>query len=208
MVHFDLFSQKICTLCKFFVKKDGFFRPAGGGISYRVNNRVSRVINTSYAVTDQETDWAADRVADSRSLSQKNSHCEFFCDKDKKSTALPEAKRPSGLAPGRSQCHRVTRVNASRSTGDAVHTFAAMLPYGPIGQGAALRRQRIPVRIRVRQPVSRHSSSRESATVRRWRLEVQVLLARPLPHKHNWSCNCLVNRRLPVRIRREAPDDL
>jgi hypothetical protein len=29
MVHFDLFSQKICTLCKFFVKKAGFFRPAG-----------------------------------------------------------------------------------------------------------------------------------------------------------------------------------
>jgi hypothetical protein len=26
---FDLFSQKICTLCKFFVKKAGFFRPAG-----------------------------------------------------------------------------------------------------------------------------------------------------------------------------------
>jgi hypothetical protein len=29
MVLFDLFSQKICIQCKFFVKKDGFFRPAG-----------------------------------------------------------------------------------------------------------------------------------------------------------------------------------
>jgi hypothetical protein len=45
MVHFDLFSQKICTQCKFFVKKVGFFLPAGGGISYRVNDRVSPVIN-------------------------------------------------------------------------------------------------------------------------------------------------------------------
>jgi hypothetical protein len=47
---FDLFSQKICTLCKFFVKKDGFFRPVGGEISCRVNDRVSRVTNTTYAV--------------------------------------------------------------------------------------------------------------------------------------------------------------
>jgi hypothetical protein len=44
MVRFDLFSQKICIMCKFFVKKDGIFRPAGGRISCRVNNRVTRVI--------------------------------------------------------------------------------------------------------------------------------------------------------------------
>jgi len=44
MVHFDLFSQNICTVCECFVKKDGFFRPAGGGISCRVNDRVTRVI--------------------------------------------------------------------------------------------------------------------------------------------------------------------
>jgi hypothetical protein len=43
MVHFDLFSQKICTVCKFFVKKDGFFRPAGGGISCQVNDCVTPV---------------------------------------------------------------------------------------------------------------------------------------------------------------------
>jgi hypothetical protein len=43
MVLVDLFSQKICTQCKFFVKKDGFFRPAGGGISCRVNNHVTPV---------------------------------------------------------------------------------------------------------------------------------------------------------------------
>jgi hypothetical protein len=62
MVHFDLFSQKICTLCKFFVKKDGFFRPAGGGISYRVNDRVSRVNDRSYAVTDLEAHFASSRA--------------------------------------------------------------------------------------------------------------------------------------------------
>jgi hypothetical protein len=43
MVHFDLFSQKICTQCKFFVKKDGFFRLAGGGISCQVNDCVTPV---------------------------------------------------------------------------------------------------------------------------------------------------------------------
>ncbi len=50
MVHVDLFSQKICTVCKFFVKKDRIFRPAGGGISCRINDRVTRVNYTSYAV--------------------------------------------------------------------------------------------------------------------------------------------------------------
>jgi hypothetical protein len=44
IVHVDLVSQKICIMCKFFVKQDGFFHPAGGGISCRVNDRVSRVI--------------------------------------------------------------------------------------------------------------------------------------------------------------------
>jgi hypothetical protein len=50
MVHFDLCSQKICTKCKFFVNKDGFFRPAGGGVTCRVNDRVTRVSYTTYAV--------------------------------------------------------------------------------------------------------------------------------------------------------------
>ncbi len=35
------FSQKLYTLCKIFVKKHGFFRPAGGGISCRVNDHVT-----------------------------------------------------------------------------------------------------------------------------------------------------------------------
>jgi hypothetical protein len=43
MVHFDLVSQNICTRCKCFVKQDVFFRPAGGEISCRVNDRVSCV---------------------------------------------------------------------------------------------------------------------------------------------------------------------
>jgi hypothetical protein len=34
------------------------------------------------------------RVEDSRSFSQKNSLCEFFCEKDKKSTMLPQAILP------------------------------------------------------------------------------------------------------------------
>jgi hypothetical protein len=32
MVLFFSFSQKCCTLCNIFVKKDSFFRPAGGDI--------------------------------------------------------------------------------------------------------------------------------------------------------------------------------
>jgi hypothetical protein len=43
-------------------------------------------------------------------LFTKNSQSEFFCEQDQKSTMLPQAKRPSGLAPGRNQRHRVTRV--------------------------------------------------------------------------------------------------
>jgi hypothetical protein len=43
VVHGDRFSQNICTVCKCFVKNDGFFRPAGGGISCRVNDRVPPV---------------------------------------------------------------------------------------------------------------------------------------------------------------------
>jgi len=33
-----------------FVKKNGRFRPAGGEIAFQVSDRVSRLINTSYAV--------------------------------------------------------------------------------------------------------------------------------------------------------------
>jgi hypothetical protein len=43
MVLFYLFSQKFCTMCKIFVKKDGFFRPAGGDMSFQVRNRVTPV---------------------------------------------------------------------------------------------------------------------------------------------------------------------
>jgi hypothetical protein len=43
-VSFYLFSQKFCTMCKIFVKKDGFFRPAGGDMSFQVRNRVTPVI--------------------------------------------------------------------------------------------------------------------------------------------------------------------
>jgi hypothetical protein len=43
MVHLLSFSQNICTQCKCFVKKDGFFRPAGGEIHLQVENRVSPV---------------------------------------------------------------------------------------------------------------------------------------------------------------------
>jgi hypothetical protein len=38
---FDLFSQKICIVCKFFVKKESFFQPAGGEIPFWLSNRVT-----------------------------------------------------------------------------------------------------------------------------------------------------------------------
>jgi hypothetical protein len=39
-------------------------------------------------------DIASGRAEDSRSFSQKNSQSEFFCEKDKKSTMLPQAILP------------------------------------------------------------------------------------------------------------------
>jgi hypothetical protein len=43
-------------------------------------------------------------------LFHKNSQSECFCEKDKQRTMLPQANRPPGLAPGRNQRHRVSRV--------------------------------------------------------------------------------------------------
>jgi hypothetical protein len=49
-----------------FVNKDVQFRPAGGGISCRVNDRVRRVKNTTYAVgpqTEHVPRWKPDSPA-------------------------------------------------------------------------------------------------------------------------------------------------
>jgi hypothetical protein len=43
MVLFYSFLQKFCTSYKIFVKKNDFFRPAGGEIAFWVSNRVSPV---------------------------------------------------------------------------------------------------------------------------------------------------------------------
>jgi hypothetical protein len=75
-----------------------------------MNHRVTPVIYTRYAVPPLEVDIASGRVEDSRSFSQKNSQSEFFCEKDKKSTMLPQASQvPSDQKPGLNT-HRVTRV--------------------------------------------------------------------------------------------------
>jgi hypothetical protein len=50
MVLFYLFSQKICTMCKFFVKKDGIFRPAGGDIPHQTRDRLIHGSIGRYAV--------------------------------------------------------------------------------------------------------------------------------------------------------------
>jgi len=50
MVHVDLCFQNICTKCKCFGNTDGIFDPAGGGISRRVNDRVTRVTYRRYTV--------------------------------------------------------------------------------------------------------------------------------------------------------------
>jgi len=63
------------------------------------------------AIPGLVADIASGRVEDSRSFSQKHSQRECFCEKDQKSTMLPQANRPSGLAPGRNQRHRVSPVN-------------------------------------------------------------------------------------------------
>jgi hypothetical protein len=61
-------------------------------------HRVTPVTYRSYAVrtvpvflSDLHAGFASGRAEDSRSFSQKNSHCEFFCEKDQKSTMLPQA---------------------------------------------------------------------------------------------------------------------
>jgi hypothetical protein len=46
MVLFFLFSQKCCTMCNIFVRKAGFFRPAGGDISFPKRDRVTPVAIT------------------------------------------------------------------------------------------------------------------------------------------------------------------
>jgi hypothetical protein len=68
------------------------------------------------AIPGLVADIASGRVEDSRSFSQKNSQREFFCEKDKQRTMLPQANRSSGLAPGRNQRHRVTPVLKKSTT--------------------------------------------------------------------------------------------
>ncbi len=49
MVRFLSFAQKSCTVSNFFVQKHRIFRPAGGGIPYRVSDRVMRIRKTTSA---------------------------------------------------------------------------------------------------------------------------------------------------------------
>jgi hypothetical protein len=49
------------------------------------------------AIPGLVADIASGRAEKTRSFSQKNSQSEFFCEKDKQSTMLPQANRPSGL---------------------------------------------------------------------------------------------------------------
>ena len=56
------FSQNICTVYKCFVKKDGIFRPAGGGISCRINDRVTRVNTRTYAILREQGLFACSRM--------------------------------------------------------------------------------------------------------------------------------------------------
>jgi hypothetical protein len=56
-------------------------------------------------------DIAAGRGQETRSFSQKNSRCEFFCEKEK---SVPCCRRRVGLATGQTpglHIHRVTAVN-------------------------------------------------------------------------------------------------
>jgi hypothetical protein len=53
MVLFLSFSQKCGSQTYIFVKKDAPFRPAGGDMSFRVRDRVTRVIDKISAVSIQ-----------------------------------------------------------------------------------------------------------------------------------------------------------
>jgi len=52
------------------------------------------VNHTRYAVVDPEERCASSRAEEARSVSQKNSHGEIFCETDKKRTTLPQAILP------------------------------------------------------------------------------------------------------------------
>jgi len=87
MVLFFLFTQMFAHCANICVNKDGIFRPAGGGISCRVNDRVRRVIYRSYAVgmqTGRFTRWKPDSPAaawDVFSFVHKNVHIvNIFCE--------------------------------------------------------------------------------------------------------------------------------
>jgi hypothetical protein len=90
------FSRKCGSRSHIFVKKDVQFHPAGGDMSFRVRDRVTRVIYimyTTYAVglqTGRLIRYTAASPAAawySFSFAQKNSQCGFFCAKDPGSSA-------------------------------------------------------------------------------------------------------------------------
>jgi hypothetical protein len=76
-----------------------------------MNHRISPVIYTSYAVTDPKERWASGRAEGTRSFSHKNSQREFLCEKEKRSTMLPQANQASTWSniqfehPPRKSCH-------------------------------------------------------------------------------------------------------
>jgi hypothetical protein len=92
------------TLCSYLVpdqnavfvcgSKDDLFRSAGGNNYFCTRNRVTPVNHTRYAVVDPEERCASSRAEEARSVSQKNSPGEFFCETDKKCTMRPQAILP------------------------------------------------------------------------------------------------------------------
>jgi len=101
--YFFVFLQKICTKCKFFARKDGIFRPAGGDISFRGRDRVTRVNHRTYAVpiqTGRLTRWKPDSPAAAWYFFVFTTCWRFAptCrEKDQVFSALPEARFPSGF---------------------------------------------------------------------------------------------------------------
>jgi len=89
------------------VKKHGIFRPVGGGISCRVNDRVTRVINRTYAVRPIPA-WCRTRTPASPAAAW---YCLIFVYKNLHKVQTVPCCRPAGSENAFWVSNRVTRVN-------------------------------------------------------------------------------------------------
>jgi len=114
MVLLYFFAQNICTKCKCFVQKNGFFRYAEGGTIFQVSDCVTPVIHTSYAVTNPKRNFASGRVEDSVFFTEMLHIVQHFCEKDKRIPCCRRRRLSLWEYMSDLYAHCVTPVNNTR----------------------------------------------------------------------------------------------